>query len=96
MNVDQWEDVYSPRDTGDDSGSWDGKLFETYGTDALIVADMAKYDHRRVWTLVENDGKMSILSGFHLVNRIGHFITDTPHTGDDMLEIPVTDGDVFV
>jgi hypothetical protein len=96
MNVDQWEDTYSPRDTGDDSGSWDGKLFETYGTDALLVADMNKYDSRKVWTLVENDGALSIVNGFHLVNRIGHFITDEPYKGDEPLEIPVTDGDVFV
>jgi hypothetical protein len=64
---------------------FDGKMFETYGPELAFVQQMAKQN--RVITIIESDEAeegdvvipmMCYVSGYHLVNRIGYLITDTP------------------
>lgn len=54
----------------------DGCLFETYGPELEFVCAQ---DIRCVWTLIQQeDGKAYIASGWHVVNRLGFFISETP------------------
>lgn len=50
-------------------------LFETYGLDLEEVIN-TNYNH--IWTLVDCDGKLRIVAGYHLVNRMNYIITKKP------------------
>jgi len=57
-------------------GEGRGCLFETYGRELDFVR---RQDPRTVWTLVDgDDGDMWLISGYHLVNRIGYLISTLP------------------
>ena len=70
------------------NASFGGKMFETYGPELAFVQQMAKLN--RVITIIESDegdevddegyviANMYYVSGYHVVNRIGYFITDAP------------------
>ena len=50
-----------------------GCLFDTYGEELAYVKQK---DRRMTWTIVEDDdGNAAILSGFHVVNRIGYLVS---------------------
>lgn len=53
----------------------DNFLFETYGEDYDKVT---KTDPNHIWTLLDCDGKMYIVPGWHYVNRMNYFITKNP------------------
>jgi hypothetical protein len=77
ITYDEFMDIFKPRinpATGV-NGSWNGRVFETYGKE---FAEVQKADDNKVWTLLDNDGEMTIAAGFHRVNRMGHFITEVP------------------
>jgi len=56
-----------------------GCLFETYGEELEFVR---KQDPRTIWTLLDNDdgddGDLYLVSGYHLVNRIGYLVSTVP------------------
>jgi hypothetical protein len=57
---------------GDDGGC----LFETHGEELEYVRRQAP---RTVWTLVDGDNAdPCLLSGFHIVNRIGYLLSTIP------------------
>lgn len=57
-------------------GEGGGCLFETYGEELAFVREQ---DPRTVWTFIDGDeGDQYVLSGFHLVNRIGYLISTVP------------------
>jgi hypothetical protein len=53
-----------------------GCLFETYGDEL----DFVRRQHpRTIWTLLDgDDGDQYLVSGYHLVNRIGYLISTVP------------------
>jgi len=55
--------------------------FETYGADLEVVLTVANGKHdtltgKNVWTVVDGDEGVYIVSGYHLVNRINYIITN--------------------
>ena len=79
----------------DDNASFDGCFFETYGKELEYVQKIAQETPKKVWTIIECDGRMYYNSGFHFVNRLGYFITEeevepdveyTVELDDDMCE----------
>lgn len=86
VSYDDWRDTYRPvRNTLRTDAPFDGLMFETFGPelDAVAAADPAC-----VWTIVDGeDGDLWLLSGCHLVNRLGYLITERPWQGDGQLEI---------
>jgi hypothetical protein len=61
-------------------GDRPGCLFETYGEELTFVRSQ---DPRTIWTLVDgDDGDQYVLSGYHLVNRIGYLISTIPFPAD--------------
>lgn len=81
MNYDEWEREYQPKPNhlckGDDT-----YMFETYGIELGYVLGVADIEPDRVWTLVDGDCGTYIINGYHLVNRIGYFITEKQFTGE--------------
>ena len=65
MRYSEWEREYLP-----------SHPLETYGADLEKVLTA---DTLTVWTEVENDGHICILSGFHFVNRLRYFVTEVPY-----------------
>ena len=85
LSFDQWVKRYKPVTNAIvANAAWDGMMFETYDAELMHVllhanGHMGKAARRKVWTLVEgDDGEPAIVEGYHLVNRIGYFITAKP------------------
>jgi len=86
LSFDQWVERYKPVTNAiTPDAPWDGMMFETYGDDIMHVLGYANgrkgqpAARRKVWTLVDgDDGEPAIVEGYHLVNRIGYFITTKP------------------
>jgi hypothetical protein len=70
----------------------DGCLYETYGEELEFVK---RQPARQIWTLVDgDDGALYLLSGFHLVNRIGYLVSTTPVPDDVAIQVRVSIADL--
>lgn len=77
ITEEQFDNLRPVKNPHGDHG-FDGALFETFGAELNFVRNQPE---NRVWTLVDDDeGNPTIVSGFHLVNRIGYFVTEEPWT----------------
>lgn len=77
---DRWFEKYKPiKNHLNDNAAFEGILYETYGDEVEYVRTYGVTFPNRIWTLVEEDGEMAILSGYHHVNRLGYFITQRSH-----------------
>jgi hypothetical protein len=77
LNYEEWVDKYNPiLNSINDNASFEGLLWETYGEE---VKKVLSYPREQVWTLIEVDDNMIVIPGYHLVNRLGYFITDIPY-----------------
>lgn len=57
-------------------GDGTGCLFETYGEELDFVRSQ---DPQTIWTFVDgDDGDQYVMSGYHLVNRIGYLLSIEP------------------
>ena len=80
MTYDEWFEEYKPiKNPLDSEGSFNGRMFETYGADWEAVGDWAE---RHVWTLIHDDG-LHIIPGRRWINRLGYFITKQPWAEED-------------
>lgn len=52
-------------------------LFETYGEEIEFVL---KQPNTKIWTLVDGDSGLVIEAGYHIVNRVHHFVTENEWT----------------
>lgn len=94
LTEDQFHREYQPQKNHfDNNASWDGCMLETYGKELEHVKTVFQYAPRRVWTVLDCDGKTILASGFHFVNRIGYVITENP--APEGLDIEVLDADDF-
>lgn len=89
MTYDEWIERYKPIQNTHAVASYDGTMFETYGAE---LEQVQATDAHCIWTLADSDGREIITSGFHLVNRIGFFITALPF-GGDFLDVSVLTDD---
>jgi len=58
--------------------SFDGCMFETYGKEVEYINEVAEdpIKKHKLWTIIEAEGNMYYVSGFHYVNRFGYIITE--------------------
>ena len=85
MTYDEWVNAYKPvpnptiSEKQRESASYNGTLFETFGSELVIVKEA---NPMCIWALIDNndDDSMWISSGYHRVNRMGYFITEVPYT----------------
>lgn len=66
---------------------FDDCLFETYGEDLSHVKETLP---DFIWTVIEGDEGMSIVSGYHYVNRFGYLITEMP-CDQDFIDVILED-----
>ncbi len=89
MDFDEWCATYKPipNNIVEDS-SFDGTMFETYGDE---VAFVKKADPAYIWMYGDgDDGGTYIWNGWHIVNRIGYFITEVPCPADTTIQVKVS------
>jgi hypothetical protein len=89
MDFDEWCDIYKPipNNIVEDS-SFDGTMFETYGAE---VAFVKKADPAHIWMYGDgDDGGTYLWNGWHIVNRIGYFITEVPCPPDTDIQVKVS------
>jgi len=89
MDFDEWCATYKPipKNIVEDS-SFDGTMIETYGDE---VAFVKKADPAYIWMYGDgDDGGSYIWNGWHIVNRIGYFITEVPCPPDTTIQVKVS------
>jgi hypothetical protein len=89
MDFDEWCATYKPipNNIVEDS-SFDGTMFETYGAE---VAFVKKADPAYIWMYGDgDDGGTYLWNGWHIVNRIGYFITEVPCPADTTIQVKVS------
>lgn len=52
---------------------------------SLLLTKQYQQGKDHIWTLVEEDGIMVIISGYHYVNRMGYIITEVPWNLDNII-----------
>ena len=77
----EWEDFlehYKPVDNKlVDNAAYDGNMFETYNEELDYIRSV---NTNKIWTLVTGDfNQLVITPGYHIVNRLGYFLTTIPH-----------------
>lgn len=92
MDIDTWWDTYKPKTNPiDPMSSYDGCLFETYGSELEFIRTI---NPNHIWTLGDgDDGDMYICNGYSVVNRIGYFITEIPCQPYTIIQIQVSSED---
>jgi hypothetical protein len=75
----EWEDTYKPikNPTNDWGGNY--SAFETFTPDVTFVSEQPD---NTIWTELDGDNGVYIVSGYHLVNRIQYYVTEVPWTED--------------
>jgi len=82
LTEDEWFEQFKPIPNHlDKNASFNddenGYMFETYGEELEFVQAQ---DPNRIWTYGDgDDGGTYISDGYHVVNRIGYFITALPY-----------------
>jgi len=88
ITLEAFHDTYRPiKNHLDDGAAFEGCMFETYGFE---LAEVLAQPPDRVWTII-GESDLEIVSGFHVVNRIGYLITDNPAQGRDTIVIRLND-----
>lgn len=67
-------------------GEGAGCLFATCGEELAFVRSQ---NPRTVWTFIDGDDAQYVLSGFHLVNRIGYLISPVPIPEGTTIEVRI-------
>ena len=69
-----------------------GCLYETFGEEVEYVFQQ---DIQYVWTLIDGDEDDSVylVSGRHIVNRIGYFVTVEPVDENDTIQVRIPETD---
>ncbi|MBK3780367.1 hypothetical protein G3A43_08855 [Paraburkholderia aspalathi] len=75
-----WKDAFRPtRNPRKIPSLEDSNRFDIFPDDLKRVLAAQKTCTEKVWTLIEGEnGKLYISQGYHLVNRLGYFITEVP------------------
>lgn len=85
MTFIQWCEKYRPiENTLCPGAPFDGYMYETFGSEQEYVR---RHSEDRIWTVVDAEGDLVMLSGWHVVNRVGFFITERPWDGLQVAEI---------
>ena len=66
-----------------------GKMFLPEGDELEQVKKAYNQRNQLVWTLLDDD-KQTLISGFHIEHRLGHFICEVPFNADEEIRV-ITD-----
>lgn len=67
-----------------------GGMYETFGEELDYIWKMQLTpEKRKVWTIIDSGDGMSIISGYHLVDRVGYLITEQQVPEDTFIEVTI-------
>jgi hypothetical protein len=95
LTEDEWFEQFKPIPNHlDENASFNdgehGYMFETYGDEVEFVKSQ---DSNRIWTYSDGDnGGTYISDGYHVVNRIGYFVTAVPYDDKQYYQIQLIAG----
>ena len=95
LTEDEWFEQFKPIPNHlDENASFNdgehGYMFETYGDEVEFVKAQ---EHNRIWTYSDGDnGGTYISDGYHVVNRIGYFVTTVPYDDKQYYQIQLIAG----
>ena len=95
LTEDEWFKQFKPIPNHlDENASFNdgehGYMFETYGDEVEFVKAQ---DSNRIWTYSDGDnGGTYISDGYHVVNRIGYFVTTVPYDDKQYYQIQLIAG----
>lgn len=91
MTIEEWDEEFQPiTNVFDLNASFDGTMFETFGSELGFVLGVNSTMPAKVWTYVDGDNGTYIVDGYCLVNRIGYFITQNARQDDQFYEVIVS------
>jgi hypothetical protein len=91
ITIEEWEEEFIPMENPfDTNASFNGAMFETFDVELGFVLGVNSLASQKVWTYVDGDGGTYIVDGYHLVNRIGYFITQNARPDDQFYEVIVS------
>jgi hypothetical protein len=93
IEYEAWAAEYVPRKNRVTKGRpYDGCMFETFGDDIDFLVNRSKIKAEYIWTLIdcENENQY-ILPGYHIVDRVGYFITKKPWKSEFNIEVNVNE-----
>ncbi len=85
ITADDWVEKYKPIKNPTNDWGGDYSAFETFTPDVTFVLEQPE---KFIWTEMDSGEGVSIVSGYHLVNRIQYYITEKPW--DDFIEVPIS------
>jgi hypothetical protein len=93
LSEEEWFNTYKPIPNHiDPNASFQiedgvGYMFETYGDEVEFVKS---HDPSYIWMYGDgDDGGSYIWNGWHIVNRIGYFVTEVPCPPDTTIQIQI-------
>lgn len=84
LTEEEFYNTYLPADNhlSDSEAPFDGHMFETYGAEHSYILSHLEDEEkkRKIWTIIDGEEPYMLyyISGYHLVNRLGFFITKKP------------------
>ena len=88
LTYDVFIEKYKPiKNTVIDDAPFDGCMFETYGEE---LQELKNHDIQYIWTIVDSDAGLIIITGYHYVDRYGYFITENKWE-DENIEVVIED-----
>jgi hypothetical protein len=95
MTFEEWEAAYKPifnhidKNASFQDEDGNGLMFETYGDEVEFVKSQSP---DKIWMYGDgDDGGSYIWNGWHIVNRIGYFVTEVPCPPNTTIQIQVGD-----
>jgi hypothetical protein len=88
ITLEEWDKTYKPINNHlDEHASFGGAMFETFGEELDFVrSHLDKF----IWTYIDGeDDATYIVEGYHLVNRIGYFITEVPAPDGEFVSVVI-------
>jgi hypothetical protein len=83
MTYEEFTETYKPVTNHFQEAGFNGWLFETYGQELEHVQNT---ESEYIWTVLECEDRLYLTAGFHVVNRLGYFITSNPWTDENIAE----------
>jgi hypothetical protein len=86
ITMTEWENKYTPILNPQHNDNNASIQFETYGDDLEFVTQQP---NSCVWTELDGDDGVYIVTGYHLANRISYYVTELPWTDDEETYVTV-------
>lgn len=86
ITMTEWENKYTPILNPQHNDNNASIQFETYGDDLEFVTQQP---NSCVWTELDGDDGVYIVTGYHLANRINYYVTELPWTDDEETYVTV-------